>query len=148
MAAFRIRAARPEDVDELIALIVDHARFERSSAIIERDRLFDLLADDTSPVEIFVASDEMRVGGYGALTLDFSLWRARNWAHLDCLFVNRHYRNQGLGKLLFRHAISLADQRSTDRLEWQTPEWNDRAIAFYQREGATSQRKMRFFLPI
>lgn len=146
MAAFHIRAAHRQHCNELLALIVDHARFERSSATIEREQLLNLLSIDESPVKIFVASAGGALAGYGALTLDFSLWRGTYWAHLDCLFVSKSYRSQGLGKLLFHHAIAIAEDWSVDRLEWQTPVWNDRAIAFYEREGATSQRKARFFL--
>jgi len=145
---FRIRAARPRDCDELMALIVDHAQFERNSVGIGRERLLELLADDPSPIEIFVASDKTRLAGYGAMTVDFSLWRGTHWAHLDCLFVSEKYRSLRIGKQLLAHAAALAKQHSADRLEWQTPEWNQRAIAFYRREGASSERKLRFFKSI
>ena len=146
MSVFAIRAACHPDCESLMVLIADHARFENGHATIERERLRGLLKRKTSPVEVFVAIAGNDLAGYGALTLDFSLWRGTYWAHLDCLFVSEPYRGQGLGAQLLQHAMELAGRHSADRLEWQTPEWNSRAIAFYERQGAHSQPKVRFSL--
>jgi hypothetical protein len=33
-------------------------------------------------------------------------------------------------------------------VQWQTPAWNEGAIRFYDRIGAVSKEKLRFFLPV
>jgi GNAT superfamily N-acetyltransferase len=90
------------------------------------------------PVRIFVASLAEEALAYAAFTLDYSLWRARKWAHLDCLYVQREARGKGIGSMLLRHVADESLRLAADRLEWQTPDWNDKAIAFYSREGATA----------
>lgn len=144
---FEIRRAVPEDAPDLLALIEAHAAFERAHAGIGERRLGELLASDQAPVTIWVASTPELVG-YAALTTDFSLWRGRYWAHLDCLFVRDAWRGQGCGRELLATARSAARADGADRLEWQTPSWNEPAIRFYRREGAIAADKARFCMTL
>ena len=143
-----IRPAIPEDCVELLQLIAAHARYERSEAILGADTLHALLRADPSPVHLLVAQRGDALVGYAALTFDFSLWRGRFFAHLDCLYIAATMRGQSLGKALLDAARELARCSGADRLEWQTPDWNRRAIAFYEREGAIGQAKTRFALSL
>jgi GNAT superfamily N-acetyltransferase len=140
-----IRAAEAGDCDALLAMIQVHACFERSEATISRETLLKLI-ENGQPVSMIVAALEARLAGYAALTFDYSLWRGRQWAHLDCLYVASEMRGLGIGAQLLRATASAAGDFGADRLEWQTPDWNKRAIAFYEREGATGQVKTRFSL--
>ena len=49
---------------------------------------------------------------------------------------------------MLRTARLYALSVGIDELQWQTPEWNERAIQFYLREGAMSEIKSRFSLRI
>ncbi|OXE36757.1 MAG: GNAT family N-acetyltransferase [Phenylobacterium zucineum] len=139
-----VRQARPSDCDGLLAMIRDHAKFERSEATISKEDLSRILGARPPRVNIFVAAQQHCLLGYACVTTDYSLWRGQTWAHLDCLYVETQTRSQGVGASLFHHAKATAHRLGADRLEWQTPEWNERAIAFYIREGASGQVKMRF----
>ena len=86
--------------------------------------------------------------GYAAVTFEWSLWRARTYGHLDCLFVAERARGRGLGSKLLEAAIGLVSTEGADRVEWQTPAWNEDAIRFYLRHGAESADKKRFLLLI
>jgi GNAT superfamily N-acetyltransferase len=141
-----IRPAEPGDADQLLMLVRDHARFEHAKATIAPADLARLLASPT-PVRLTVAEDQGVLLGYTAVTFDYSLWRGRLWAHLDCLFVRATDRNQGTGKRLLAQALAQALAAGADRLEWQTPDWNEAAIRFYGREGAACEAKKRFHLP-
>lgn len=141
-----IRTAQPCDCGELLAMIRDHARFEGGEATVSAIRLMHLLAGPDSEVSLFVASLPDRLLGYAAMTFDFSLWRGTRWAHLDCLFVRPDARGAGQGGRLLHHAARISRERGADRLEWQTPAWNEPAIAFYRRQGAVGQDKLRFAL--
>lgn len=143
-----IRHAVPLDCSALIDLIAEHARFERGEATLTSDELLSILGSDTPPVTILVAVNGNEVLGYAAITVDFALWRARRWAHLDCLFVRDNLRGLGIGAMLFGAAAEHALACGADRMEWQTPAWNERAIAFYRRVGALDAAKARFTLSL
>lgn len=113
-------------------------------ARLTRDALSAILCASTPLVNIFVAAQQKNLLGYAALTYDYSLWRAHRWAHLDCLFVREEYRGKAIGRELLGVAIGFARAGGADRLEWQTPIWNEQAIAFYNRQKAEGLQKMRF----
>jgi ribosomal protein S18 acetylase RimI-like enzyme len=52
-------------------------------------------------------------------------------------------RGQGLGKALLQHLGALAVQRGCGRFEWSVLDWNEAAIGFYQRMGATVMPEWR-----
>jgi GNAT superfamily N-acetyltransferase len=141
-----VRPALPEDCSALFALIAEHARFEQSAATLTPCELLSILASDPPPVTILVAASGAELKGFAAITFDFALWRARRWAHLDCLFVREDARGLGLGTMLLGAAAEHALHCGADRMEWQTPAWNEQAIGFYRQTGALYASKLRFTL--
>ncbi|MGY6637189.1 MAG: N-acetyltransferase family protein [Erythrobacter sp.] len=139
-----VRAAEPGDAPHLLPLIGAHAQFEGTVASVTLEELAALLATEQPPTRIMVAARGGHLLGYAAMTYDFSLWRARIWAHLDCLFVVETARGQGVGAHLLDAAITYARNTKADEIEWQTPLDNAPAIAFYRHHGASSAPKMRF----
>lgn len=141
-----VRRARLEDGAALLPLIRAHAAFEQAEATIDAATLASLLADPAPPCMLLVAAKSELLVGYAALTFDLALWRGRWWGHLDCLYVDEAHRGQAIGVRLLRAAIEEAEAKGADCMEWQTPEWNRRAAAFYGRMGAAVTAKKRFAL--
>ncbi|MEE4153722.1 MAG: GNAT family N-acetyltransferase [Erythrobacter sp.] len=121
-----------------------HAAFERDRALISIPELRALVGAEEPPATILVAASGNELLGYAALTFDFSLWRARRWAHLDCLFVHERHRGKAIGSALLARARRVGRKAGADRLEGHTPQWNGRGIAFYKRERAMIASKARF----
>lgn len=136
------------DVSGLHELIREHAAFERSTASLLLAELGRLLLTLPRPIHFLVAKRDDDLLGYAAITFDWSVWRARRYAHLDCLFVAQNHRGRGVGKSLLAGAKGIALAESVDRLEWQSPAWNEDAQRFYVREGAYCQAKSRFSLDL
>ncbi|RVU02139.1 GNAT family N-acetyltransferase [Novosphingobium umbonatum] len=143
-----IRQAEIGDCTGLNGLIIAHAAFEHGQASLSHDDLLTLLTEPCPASRIIVAASSTALLGYAALTVDFSLWRARYWAHLDCLFVHEDCRGQAIGGRLFDAAKALARTLGVDSMEWQTPSWNENAAGFYRAKQASCTHKMRFFLPL
>ncbi|SMQ86113.1 N-acetylglutamate synthase, GNAT family [Devosia lucknowensis] len=143
-----IRKPTLQEVPALHRLIEEHAAFERSVAPLSTDALAAVMAVPGMPVRFIVADRDGQLLGYAAVTFDWSVWRARRFAHLDCLYVAQNDRRQGIGKLLFAGARRIALDEGVDRMEWQTPAWNLEADAFYRREGAVAADKIRYSLAI
>lgn len=140
-----IRRPLQSDHPRLHQLIQEHAAFEKSVASLTETDLDSLLRQGEA-IRFLVAAKGQTLLGYAAITFDWSVWRAQRYAHLDCLFVSELSRGGGIGRLLFAEAKAVAKQAGVDRVEWQTPAWNEQAIRFYRREGADCQQKSRFVI--
>lgn len=143
-----VRDANPSDARELMALMLEHAAFERAAVSLTEEALDRLLGENLPPSRLLVAGPVGALVGYAAVTFDYSLWRGQRYAHLDCLFVREGARGQGIGLRLLQRAKEVAKSAGVTTFEWQTPDWNTGAIRFYVREGAVAQPKMRFRLDL
>ncbi|MEH6421159.1 GNAT family N-acetyltransferase [Pseudomonas sp. CGJS7] len=147
--AARVRRAGPDDAPVLRELCGEHADYERSAIAAEpaeawMGRLRAALSGDCPRLRVWLACDASEVLGYAAASLEFSVWAAREYVHLDALYLREAARGQGLGRILLAQAAAFARDSGCAQLQWQTPQWNRRAIAFYRREGARGQNKLRF----
>ncbi|SBT51414.1 GNAT family N-acetyltransferase [Micromonospora auratinigra] len=143
-----IRPVIPEDLPEVARLCAAHARYEQAPPV--PDNLGQLLAEALSAPEprlwCLVAAEKDALVAYLTMTLEFSTWRCREYAHLDCLYVDESHRGLGLGRLLMDAAVRQAHALGAGELQWQTPAWNVDAIRFYDRLSATSSAKRRYNL--
>ena len=78
----------------------------------------------------------------------YSTWDAKEYLYMDCLFLFEEYRGLGIGEELVNTMKEFGRKEDIDLIQWQTPDFNVRAIKFYRRLGASSKSKERFFLTI
>ena len=76
----------------------------------------------------------------------FSTWDAQYYVYMDCLFMQEAARGFGIGEKLVNKMKEESRKSGCDLIQWQTPEFNERAIKFYKRIGAASKSKERFYL--
>ena len=146
-----VRRIRADEVEALIPLCVEHAHFERAPPLDTSglaDRLRARICADHSALFTWVAHLHGTIVGYATATTEFSTWSARDYWHIDCLYVVAHLRGQGVGRDLMFAISSEARERGILQLQWQTPEWNVDAQRFYARLGASMQLKARFTLDV
>ncbi len=140
-----LRAVERRDLAELVCLCREHAAYERSEWV-DRDQEGDLaalfLASDTTWCWVIQAEHEL--SGFVSASLEVSTWDAKRFLHMDCLFLRPAYRGRGWGRRIMARVAQLALDQKAINLQWQTPEWNEGAIRFYDRLGGVSQRKQRF----
>lgn len=132
----------------MLPLIRSHAAFEGGEARITVAALRSALDQRPSGFAAWVAAQAGAFVGYATATLEFSTWTGRPFLHLDCLFVDEGRRGSGIGVALLDAARAHAAEQEIAEVQWQTPEWNDDAIRFYLREGASVLSKARFTLRI
>lgn len=89
-----------------------------------------------------------QVLGYATASCEFSTWAARDYLHMDCLYVRESARNRGVGADLLQAVVDRARRLGLAELQWQTPDWNVDAIRFYRRHGAVAKGKQRFVLAL
>ncbi|MDB5364931.1 MAG: acetyltransferase [Rhodospirillales bacterium] len=145
-----ISRLEPADLDGLIELMAEHADYERASFDPANKLAALRQAFFAAPPRLlgWVAMDGGALVGYATASREFSTLQGREFLHLDCLFVRETTRGRGLGKALLQAVVEEARRLRIEHLEWQTPAWNEDAIRFYHREGATAASKARFSLSV
>ncbi len=143
-----IRPPQRDDLEGLVRLCADHAAYERAAYDSEGqvEKLARLMLGPAPRIHCLVAADGRRLAGYATWTYDASTWDGREFAYLDCLYLAAEYRGHGLGRELLRGVARAAVQAGCVQVQWHTPDFNDGAIRFYARLGASSKPKVRFFL--
>ena len=133
-----IRDARKEDMPAVLELINELAAFEKEpEAVITTVETLENEGFGENPLfHVFVAEVKGRIEGMALVYYRFSTWKGRT-LHLEDLIVREEMRGTGLGNALFRKVIEYAESQSLKRVEWVVLDWNQHAIDFYERSGAT-----------
>lgn len=145
-----VRPVVASDLADLVALCAEHACYE-GSTFVSVDKVVQLSqALFTVPVRLhaWIAESAGQPVGYSTATAEFSTWQAREFLHMDCLYVRAQWRGAGIGAALLHAVIDHACRTGFAQIQWQTPDWNDNAQRFYRREGAEALTKQRFFLRV
>jgi len=134
-----IRAATVNDVALLKALIFELAEYER-----ERDQVViteaDLVRDGFGPQSKFralIAEWDGQTAGYALFFGSYSTWEGRPGLFLEDLFVRQTFRGKGIGTALLSNVAGIAKRENCYGVRWEVLDWNQPAIDFYKRLGAT-----------
>ena len=74
---------------------------------------------------------------YALFFHNYSTFLGRRGLYLEDLYVQPTERGTGLGSKMLRYLAALAVERQCGRFEWSVLDWNQPAIDFYQKMGAT-----------
>lgn len=146
MTAVVVRPAEPADVEEIHALVVELAIYEKEpaetvklTADTLREQLFGARPAIFAHVAEAPASSGRRIDGFALWFLNYSTWEAVHGIYLEDLFVRPEARGGGLGKALLQQLARTAVERGYARVEWSVLKWNAPSIAFYRSVGAFPQ---------
>lgn len=145
-----IRFAKKEDIHQIIDLCEAHAIYEQSdySKKGKANQLTKDLFSSTPKLYCLVVETKNKLIGYATFMKQYATWNAKEYIYMDCLFMKDEARGFGLGEKLIVKIKEEGKKFGCDLIQWQTPDFNVRAIKFYNRVGATSKNKERFFLSI
>jgi len=143
-----IRSATSNDIEEIIRLSADHAAFEKCeySPQGKSAKLSNALFGKSPKLYCLVAENDDGIIGYASYMLQYSTWDAEEYIYMDCLYLDELCRGQNIGEQFINEIKSFGRAQGISHIQWQTPEFNTRAIKFYNRLGSTSKSKERFFL--
>ena len=134
----RIRAMTVEDVPLVRQLILEFATFER-------------LAHEVSVTEQMLAHDgfgthprfrgllpewDGKAAGYAIYFHFYSSFQGPG-LFLEDIYVREEFRGKGIGKTLMAEVAAIALREGLWALRWEVLDWNQPAIDFYRRLGAT-----------
>ena len=145
-----IRFIEKTDLKDLVALCELHANFEKSeyNPTEKEQQLEKYLFSENPALFCLVVEFESQLIGYATYMKQFSTWDACFYVYMDCLFLKEKARGFGVGEKLIERIKQETEKLNCELIQWQTPEFNTRAMKFYNRIGGVSKTKERYFLNI
>ncbi len=142
---FTLRGAEPRDVPAIVGLIRELAVFEKLEHLMQAtpETLQPHLFGPQPVAEALVAEVGGTVVAFALFFRNFSTFLARPGLYLEDLYVQPAQRGAGIGQALLQRLAQLAVERGCGRFEWSVLDWNEHAIRFYRRMGATVMPEWR-----
>lgn len=136
---YSIRAAVATDVKAIFDLIAALAAYEKLSHLVtgNSQALGEHLFGEKPYIEALVAEVGGRIVGFALFFPNYSTFLTKPGIYLEDIFVLPDYRGQGIGKALLIAVAKIAVARDAGRLEWSVLDWNQPAIDFYEKMGAS-----------
>src|SRR3954464_8187697 len=137
--AYALRPAELRDVVPIVGLIRELAEFEKLTHLLQvtPEKLRPNLFGEKAVAEAMVAEADGEVIAFALFFTNFSTFLAQPGLYLEDLYVQPAHRGAGVGEALLSRLGKLAAERGYGRFEWSVLDWNENAIRFYQRMGAT-----------
>ena len=135
-----IRAAKIDDIPEILELIKELAVYEKAEHEVlttEEDLRKTLFADSPS-VFAHVIDIDGKVVGIAIWFLNYSTWLGKHGIYLEDLYVKPEYRGRGFGLALLKELAKICVERGYPRFQWWVLDWNTPAIEFYSSQGAVA----------
>lgn len=145
---YSIRNCERSDLPQLIVLCQKHAEFEKADFSPEgkAEALEKAIFAENPKLYCLVVAIKEAIVGYVSYTFDYSTWDAADFMYMDCLFLEEQARSFGIGEVLIEKLQQIGKEKNCTNIQWQTPQFNQRAIKFYHRIGAKGKDKVRFTL--
>jgi len=137
--AFTVRGAEPRDLEAIVRLIAGLAEFEHLThlLVVTPESLRPHLFGERPVAEALVVEKGGALVAFALFFTNFSTFLGQPGLYLEDLFVEPEHRGAGIGEALLTRLAQLATERGCGRFEWSVLDWNENAIRFYERMGAT-----------
>jgi len=139
MSESLIRPAVPGDESLVARFILELARYERLEHEVDlsEERLAEHLFGERPVCGALISEHDGEPVGFALYFTSYSTFWCKPCLFLEDLYVAPEHRGRGYGLELLRACAQLAIDRGCPRLDWHVLDWNQLAIDFYQRQGAT-----------
>jgi GNAT superfamily N-acetyltransferase len=137
-----IRKAVPEDVGTIFKFICDLAAYEKLRHEVSTDEatLRSSLFGENAVAYVLIAEKNAHPVGFCLYFYNFSTFLGRKGLYIEDIYVDPHYRGDGIGKQLLEYLAQIAINEKCGRMEWWVLDWNTPAIKFYEKLGATAMK--------
>jgi GNAT superfamily N-acetyltransferase len=134
----KIREGRIEDLPKVLELVKELAAYERApEQVINTVAAMEIDGFGPNPIfGFFVAENDNGIVGLSLFYWRYSTWKGKR-LYLEDIIVTEAERGKGMGKLLFDRTLQHALDENCSGMMWQVLDWNEPAINFYRKYGAS-----------
>lgn len=134
---FKVRKAKVEDMQAVLKLIKELAFFEKlpKEVIITVEDLKQDGFGKKPKFKCFVAEINSEIIGMALIFERYSTWKGKI-IHLEDLIVQKDKRRLGIGTALLNEVVKYGYKLKVKRISWDVLDWNNNAIALYEKKGA------------
>ena len=134
----KIRPAVETDCSRMMELVHELAVYEKApEEVTVTMEHFRESGFGANPVWwAFVAEVDGKVEGLALYYIRYSTWKGQRM-YLEDIIVTEKMRGHGIGKMLFDQLIVEYKQKGFTGMVWQVLDWNEPAINFYKKYGAS-----------
>ena len=130
------RPCGPKDHKVLLKLIVAYYRFDKIPYNLESlSRGLDTLLRNLSQGQAWLLETHRKAIGYAILTYSFDLEYGGVEGMLTDLYVEKRFRNKGVGSLALYEIEDFCRERGIRNIELQVQHHNKSAHTFYKKTG-------------
>ncbi len=132
----QIRKAKKEDIPAILELIIGLAVYENEPDAVENP--VEGLTKDLFESEVCecLVCEQNSIIGFALYYTSYSTWKGP-CIYLEDLYVLPEFRQFGVGSQMFDAVVNIAKERGVKRMDWLVLDWNEPAIEFYKKKGAT-----------
>lgn len=134
----RIRAASINDCAAILGLIRELAEYEKAPQEVT-NTVENLESTGFGPNPIwwgYVAEIDDQIVGFALYYIRYSTWKGPRM-YLEDLYIKPEFRRFGIGKAFMEVLEEDAKKKGLNGMVWQVLDWNEPAIAFYKKLGAS-----------
>ncbi len=132
-----IRKAKRGDETAIMGLVQELADFEKApNEVINTPEQLAIDLFDDKICDCYVYEIDGIIRGMALYYISYSTWRGR-CLYLEDLYIQPDFRRGGIGQKLFQVLVDEAKALGVKRMDWQVLDWNEPAIQFYKKVGAT-----------
>ncbi len=144
---YSIVEATPDHIPAILSLMRRFAEYEDLAAYFEvtETKLREAMFGSDAFVHGLNADQNGENAGYAIFYPCFSTFRGQQGFFLEDLYVSEKHRGNGLGELMLRKIACLATSQGFERIDFHVLDWNTGAIGFYEKLGAVSADRERYF---
>ena len=130
-----IREAIKQDISDILSLLYELGRPKpRDSDVNTFENLVVQYITD-SDKQILVAIDESKIVGMMSMMVLSRLNRTTNELYIPELVVFKKYQNQGIGKKLINHCITISKEKKYHRIRLESGNTRQESHQFYKHLG-------------
>lgn len=143
--SFAIRPAVVGDATTILDLIQGLADYEKMSADVSAtpESVTATLLGENPDAHCVLAEVGGQAIGMAIYFFNYSTFLTRRGLYLEDLFVIESARGKGYGQQLLRYLAGVAIEKGCGRFEWSVLDWNEPAIGFYEKMGASILKEWR-----